>query len=256
MNMLRGLMMGAVAVVAAVVFSGCARKVDFAGHGAYPSKTRYPDTLVIVVPDDLDTLTYRVRIGGWPVPRKFDVYYGQALRHEAQARFSEMFSEVAIIDETTFAEATRQQSGIAREFFLNEEEQKEEARMSESEVEKEKFDLEFLPEFIREERGYLLYIREPRYRFEEARSLVLMDVEFRDRFLDQVLTQGRIRGRGANVSPRESDALIRTGLRESAATAFSEALRRVREQMIATIEDPSVIGALPPEGAQVRAAAE
>lgn len=256
MNMLRGLMMGAAVLFAAVAFSGCARKVDFAGHGAYPSKTRYPDTLVIVVPDDLDTLKYRVRIGGWPVPRKFDVYYGQALRHEAQARFSGMFSEVAIIGETTFAEATRQQSGIAREFFLNEEEKAEAEKKSEKEMETEKFDLEFLPEFIREERGYLLYIREPRYRFEEARSLVLMDVEFRDRFLDQMLTQGRIRGRGANVSPRESDALIRTGLRESASTAFSEALRRVREQMIATIEDPSVIGALPPDGPTIRAEAE
>ncbi|MDK2971671.1 MAG: hypothetical protein PWP23_1426 [Candidatus Sumerlaeota bacterium] len=256
MSMLRGLMMGAVAVVAAVVFSGCARTVDFTGHGAYPSKTRYSDTLVIVVPDDLDTLKYRVQIGGWPVPRKFDVYYGQALRHEAQARFSEMFSEVAIIDETTFEKATSEEPGIANEFFLNDEEKAEAEKKSEKELEKEKFELEFLPEFIREERGYILYIREPRYRFEEARSLVLMDVEFRDRFLDQVLTQGRIRGRGANVSPRESDALIRTGLRESASTAFSEAMRRVREQMIATIEDPSVIGALPPEGTLIRVAAE
>ncbi|MBX3730716.1 MAG: hypothetical protein KF858_16190 [Candidatus Sumerlaeia bacterium] len=219
-----------------VLATGCSKSIGFSSHAPFPSSVSYPQPLVIVVPDDIDKEQYTVKMSGAIAPRRFRVFWGQAMRHEAHARFARMFSQVVVVSESLLEELTAAPPEEPLALLPGLE------PLAEQQESESSFETDFIPEFVRGNRGYLLRLSNPRYIFEQSRSHVVMDVEFRDRFLDMTLMQGKVRGRGSAVSPSDADMMMMQSLQRSARAAFSMAFQHVRDQMIAAIEDPPAVG--------------
>lgn len=227
-------------VFLAATMAACAAKsVRFDRHAPYHAPVSYDDPLVIVVPDAIETETFAVTLPGGFMKRKFDVYYGEALRYEAHARFAKTFSDVAIIEETAFEDAMNgdgigtvldRQSGLDA---VGLEDPAETERDEEQQILDE---INFVPEYVSREDGYLLRFHDVKYGFSDGRSMLLMAVTFEDRFLGEILIEGRIRGYGSSVSGAESSDLVVYRLNESVISAYSETLNRLRDQMVDAIE--------------------
>lgn len=231
--------------VTALLATGCMpNRVTFDHHQPYRSPVRIDSPLIIVVPDDLDEQKQRVNMRTVLFFRdRFDVYYGQSLRTEGIARYGNMFSEIVLLSETVYNQL-RIEEGL-QPLRLSEsdpmEDEPETSRRSQREENEEAMRrrelLEFVPQFAREPTGYVLTLERPRYAFIDGRSIIAVQAGLRDRFTDEILLQGTMRGQSTRITPRQSAGLREYELHKSVISANSALYNNMRDRIRRAIED-------------------
>lgn len=238
-----------VLLLAAFVFTGCGpNRITFDSHSPYRSPVRVESPLVIVIPDDIDEQKERVNMKTFLFFRdRFDVYYGQSLRVEAAARFYNMFDDIVLLNETVYNEL-RISDGLAP-IRLTERDPIEEAEADRRDRERERSPeaqareqrrrelLDFVPQFAREASGYVLILERPRYVFHNGRSILMVQASLRDRFTDEVLMQGVMRGQGTRITPRRTAGMREYELHKSVVSANAILYNNMRNRIRSAIDD-------------------
>jgi len=239
-------LMLAILIPALMVGTGCSRatNVTFDTHSAYRAPDRINAPLLIVIPDELNTERTRVNIPSilW-FNDKFDIYYGQALSAEADARFRNMFTDLFVVPESIYNELRKEEGLdpiVISETPVAEDDSSRSRRQNEQrliEEERRREVLDFVPWFAREPRGYVLLLQRPRYVFVEGRSILAVQATLLDRMTDEPIMEGAMRGQSPRVTPRQSKSLREIELHKSVVAASSILYTNMRERMRQSIED-------------------
>lgn len=211
-------------LLAAAMLAGCtAHKVRFSEHAPYNAPVRYDVPLVMVFPDGLHERTAELKMGTKILPRNFRVYFGEALRREAYARFVGMFSATVMMRESDFERARAMQGP-----YTPESEPGQEPVVT--------FD-DLVPQHINEDYdGYILRFEAVEFGFEDDRPVIVATVVFEDAFLGVELVRGRLAGRGRAITPSQSDDFVAERIQRETVGACGMALTRLRDRMIMAIE--------------------
>jgi len=195
-----------VVVCLGAMLAACHSSVRFQPHAPYNSPRRAAEPLIVVLPDDIGEVRESAHVGTMLRPRRFRVYYGEALQWETHARFANMFSGVFLVDQSAYDSI-----------------QTEEAR--------EQMDMYSLPASLVEGRGYVLRLSNVRFQFEGGRALYLVDVSFSNRETGSELFRGNMRGRGTSVTVRDDTEFMSESLTQAVISANTSLLNPLAERM-------------------------
>lgn len=240
MTLSRSLPLALMMLFLAITTTGCKHAVTFERHAPYQAAESYSAPLIIVIPDGLEEENYSIRLGLFPEPKAFRVFYGQALKEETAARFARMYDRIIVIDDMMYEEAMDpvrrldDLDGLALDFGLGEQE------WNSSAIEHE-MDADLL-KILQDRDGYLLRYRDVEFLMEERRPILSTYVVFTDRFTGQVLYQGRMTGAGTPVREYRSIDNLKKELKRTTVAACTSLLIRLSRNMVAGIEEPDPQG--------------
>lgn len=215
----------------AILTTACAptTQVHFSDHAAYPSSSRHDSSLAIVVPDDLAEGEKRIDLGTKISPMPFNVHYGEGFEIELGARFAKMFNSVVFIKQSEYNEAMGFEQ-IVPLVVLGEEAAEVEA------AERSILEDEELPEFVKNQRGYLLKLSNIDWALEQDRAVVAFNVQYIDMYIGETLFEGRMGARGTEVTRGPSPSFIGRRMRDSTVAALTAAAGKLADRMRAAME--------------------
>jgi len=225
MNFKRALAFALLSLMA--ILAGCATKhtVGFPQHSPYGGPRTHPETLVIVVPDDLGEEYFDQMEGYSYAPMRMRIMYGEAVRTEAVARFGKMFDRVALVDQSAFDELDDTEAGAVA------------AVAAVAEAEEEESDpMDFVPEFVRERTGFAIILSDINYAFDQGRSRYAMNVRFIDRAADETLFETRMRADGAAYIKKETANYVALEIQRSTVSALSTLFLEARNRVDKAID--------------------
>ncbi|MCB2156816.1 hypothetical protein KQI84_18210 [bacterium] len=222
-------------VAAMFATTGCKHAVTFERHVPYQAPDYYDAPLIVVVPNDIDEVQYSARLGLFPEPKSFKIFYGQALKEETAARFARMYNRIVIIDEMMYEEATDPVT----------------ASIQGTELNMGTYDYEFdsaseidadLLKILQSPDGYLLRYRSIDFYMEDKKTILSVNAEFTDRFTGQTLFEGRISGAGDSIIEYNAIGNLKQELKRSTIGACTAVLVRLSRTMVDGIEGPQYRG--------------
>jgi hypothetical protein len=218
MNTMRPLILLLIACLLATVLGGCHSSVRFQPHAPYGAPQKFSEPLIVVLPDGFEEKRYTTDVGGFMRPRKFHVHYGEALKYETHARFSNMFTGVFAISQSDYAAL-------------------------DDRVEQEGIDMYSLPDSLTTGGGYVLDFTRVRFEIDGSRPIYAVDVTFSNRATGQELFRGLTRGRGTGITIRESTDFMKRELTEAVISANTSLLNplsdRIRRAIAEEVPPPA-----------------
>lgn len=221
-------------MLSAVLFAaGCVSHVRFAPHAPYPTERMVDSTLLVLLPSDIDERFEKATYGTSIDPMYFRAYYGEALRHEIDARFRSSFGELAM--------ATKLEHDIALDLPLE-----PPSTTDKKELEKwqERYEFaqdraEFLPSAVTEQVGYLLEFENVRFTLANKTPVYVADVRFVNRETGKELFGSTMRARavGPRVGERNAKHHQEQVLREAMLATCTELLRNLTSEMMRAIAE-------------------
>jgi len=169
-----------------LALGGCSKTqtVGFARHAPYPSRSPIPEPLAVVFPDGLLEKSFDYIIPKTLSKHTYQVHYGEALYHEAQARFQNTFEEVFIVEKTFFETARAQaEAGLDEMEPLQDDDNATEDSTENI--------LLFTPDFVREKRGYILEVEAVRFIMNQGRPVVFVQSSLYDTPSGRLLNEWR-----------------------------------------------------------------
>ena len=212
--------------------SGCKHAVTFQRHAPYQSAHTYKAPLIVLIPDDIDELSYSVKFGMFPEPKSFKVFYGQALKEETAARFAHMYSRVVFVDEMMYEAAmdpVLDLNGIVNDDLGMQ------GVSVPDDLAEEEIDADLL-KILRAREGYSLRYKAIDYSMSDDMAMIAVNAVFTDRFTDQVLFEGRLSGTGHPVRSYNAIGNLTEELKRSTVGACGAALIRLSRNMVEGIE--------------------
>jgi len=219
-------------LVAALLAGGCVTKVGFGPHAPYASERVVRRELLVVLPSDIDERFEKATFGPALEPMHFRVFYGQALRHEMEARYRTTFSEVATV--------TKLEHDIALELPLDPPDAADEKAYEawEKRYEAARKGTEFLPTLVEEQRGYLLTVEEAKFSLEGRTPILVVDVTLADRETGEQLFDGPMRARatGPTIPDRTARGHQEKVVREATLATTTELLRNLSDDIFEALD--------------------
>lgn len=229
--------------------AGCITRVRFPPHAPYSPMFTRPGRVFLTFPTDLDDQVLRIRPRGMIDPARVRVYWGQALKTEARARFARVFEggvvfypdeaveplrkEIARLRDSRVGTATTTtltvQSPIPSSPALITDEDTSSVSISEfegREADRQISDVEILA-IAQNPPTVLIRFTNVEADYSDSRATVRFFAEAIDVRTGNVLLRNSYRSAGKRVLSTQSEAVLGQGLRDTTTDAFNSALIRL-----------------------------
>lgn len=225
---LRPLLLCALIAAAALSSAGCRHAVQFQPNAPYSARWRVDAPLVVIVPDEVLAGRHRELVRTTLISEKYDIFYGQALVHQLEARFRPSYSSYRLLPEGLY------------EMVMEDRLDEEIARLRKAKAPDAAIaalmDLDFSSADIRSGEGYLMRFTRFDLLMASGRPAVFAEVEYIDRATGEAIGDWRLRGRGRASNIGQDQRFNTERFREATSSAISQMLLELSRE-IAPLHD-------------------